>query len=244
MKVVFNLLFFPLIKIHDVWYSKISILKKIIKLFLFSVLAFIWSIVWLLFVTIVFLIFKINLKYIIQIVGIIFFAFFGIYTFIKNEKKINILSIISFIFVLLILVTTFVISPTQVVGDSMSPTIKNGQNVLIYKINKNYQRGDVITFKSPKNDVIEYISRIIALEGDKLVFKENKVCLNGKLLQESYTSGVTNLWYDSPFREGEEIVVPRDRVFVMSDNRQMSSDSREWGYVSVNKITGKVIYVY
>jgi signal peptidase I len=239
-----DVLFFPLIKIHEVWYSKINIIKKIVKLFLFSVLAFIWLILWFLNLLIVFSIFKLNTKYIAQMVEIIFFAFFGIYSFIKNEKKLNLLSTISLIFILLILVVTFIIAPSNIVGNSMNPTIKNGQNVLVYKINKSYQRGDIIIFESPKNANLEYISRIIALEGDKLVFKENKVYLNGKLLQQSYTTGETNLWQDGFVKEGEEIVVPPDKVFVMSDNRQKSSDSREWGYVSVNKIIGKVIYVY
>jgi signal peptidase I len=244
MKVVLNLLFFPLIKIHEVWYSKISIIKKILKLFFFFILAYIWLIPWFLILVTVVSIFELNIKYITQIVLIVFFAFFGIYSFIKNKKKFNLLCAISLIFILLILFVTFIIAPSQVVGNSMNPTIKNGQNVLVYKINKNYQRGDIITFESPKNTGIEYISRIIALEGDKLVFKENKVYLNGKLLQESYTTGETNLWQDGFVKEGEEIVVPPDKVFVMSDNRQKSSDSREWGYVSVNKIIGKVIYVY
>lgn len=244
MKTVLNLLFLPLIKVHDVWYEKINIIKKLFKLFLFSVLAFIWFLIWLFIVMLIFELVKINQRYSINIVTLIFFSFFGIYAFIKNNKKLNLLSIISFIFILLVAVNTFIISPSNVLGDSMSPAIRNKQNVLIYKMDRNYKRGDIIVFENPKNPDVNSISRIIALSEDKIIIKESKVYLNGKLLQEPYASVETNLWKDGFVKEGGEITVPKEQGFVMGDNRPKASDSRVWGTFNMNKIIGKVIYIY
>ncbi len=126
----------------------------------------------------------------------------------------------------------------------MYPTLKNGDMILIKIYDRNYQRGDIIVFKSPKNPYVEYISRLIALPKDKIKIQEGKVYLNGKLLQEPYTKTPTHLWQDGFVKEGKEYKIPDSKVFVMGDNRPQSSDSREFGFVDISSIIGKYIYRY
>ena len=147
-------------------------------------------------------------------------------------------------FAVYIVVTQFIIDLKHIVGNSMYPALKNGDRILIKKYDKNYQRGDIIIFKSLKNPDIEYISRLIALPKDKIKIQERKVYLNGKILQEPYTKTPTSLWEDGFIKKGEEYKVPDSEVFVMGDNRPRSSDSREFGFIIIPSIIGKYSYRY
>ena len=84
-----------------------------------------------------------------------------------------------------------------------------------------------------------YIKRIIGVEGDHIEIKDDKVYLNGKLLQEDYLRAniPTNMGVYGVF---SDIVVPKGYVFVMGDNREHSTDSRCFGCIPVSKIEGKV----
>lgn len=84
-----------------------------------------------------------------------------------------------------------------------------------------------------------YIKRVIGVAGDHIEIKDDKVYLNGELLQEDY------LDKDTPTNMGtyglfSDIVVPEGYVFVMGDNREHSTDSRCFGCIPVSKIEGKV----
>jgi len=147
-------------------------------------------------------------------------------------------------FAVYIVVTQFIIDLKHIVGNSMYPALKNGDSILIKKYDKNYQRGDIIIFKSLKNPDIEYISRLIALPKDKIKIQQGKVYINGKLLKEPYTITPTNVWEGGFVKEGEEYKIPEDEVFVMGDNRPRSSDSREFGFVIIPSIIGKYNYRY
>lgn len=84
-----------------------------------------------------------------------------------------------------------------------------------------------------------YIKRVIGVAGDHIEIKDDKVYLNGELLQENY------LDEDTPTNMGtyglfSDVVVPEGYVFVMGDNREHSTDSRCFGCIPVSKIEGKV----
>ncbi len=86
---------------------------------------------------------------------------------------------------------------------------------------------------------VSYIKRIIAVEGDHIEIKDDKVYLNGKELEEKYLNGFTktNMGKYGVF---SDVVVPEGYVFVMGDNRDHSTDSRCFGCIPVSKIEGKV----
>jgi signal peptidase I len=110
------------------------------------------------------------------------------------------------------------------------------------------EHGDVIVFKYPNDETRDFIKRIIAVGGDTVQVRDNRVWLNGKLIEEPYV-------YPGAFRPGpathcgylyacEPLVVPEGSYFVMGDNRDNSQDSRYWGFVKREKIRGKAFLIY
>ncbi len=145
-----------------------------------------------------------------------------------------------------VLVYQFLFQPHQVDGRSMVPTFQNGDYILTDKISYRFhppKRGDIIVFRAPQDERVEYIKRIIGLPGDKVMVKDQKVWLNGKPLDEPYTNdGVTPS--DVFLKEGQTVEVPSGNYIVMGDNRLHSSDSRRWGFVRSDEIIGRVFFRY
>jgi len=163
------------------------------------------------------------------------------------ESVMDILETVVFIGSLFIVVYLFVMQPNQVKGASMDPTFNSGDYIFTSKISSKfraYERGDVVVFKSPKNPDIEYIKRIVGLPGDKIMIKDSEVYVNDIQLTENYISAKTNLWEGGFSKNGEEIIVPEEELFVMGDNRPRSSDSREFGPISASSVIGLVFYRY
>jgi len=159
----------------------------------------------------------------------------------------DILETIVFIGSLFIVVYFFIMAPNQVKGASMEPTFYSGEYILTSKITYKFRpphRGDVVIFKSPKNPDIDYIKRIIALPGDKIVIENEKIYINDQILEESYTELDTNLWESGYIKEGQSITIPSKMIFVMGDNRPRSSDSREFGPIPLEAVIGEVFFRY
>lgn len=163
------------------------------------------------------------------------------------EFVMDILETIVFIGSLFIVVYLFIMQPNQIKGASMEPSFYTGEYILTSKVTYKFRspyRGDIIVFKSPKNPDIEYIKRIIGLPGDKVVIKNGDVIVNDNLIQENYIAAQTNLWEGGFTKDGQELIVPKEELFVMGDNRPHSSDSREFGTVPIPSIIGQVFYRY
>lgn len=136
----------------------------------------------------------------------------------------------------------FFIRPTLVKGDSMFPTIKEYNYLIIEKMSYRFgepHQGDIIVFKSdlPENRFKnkDLIKRVIGTPGDHVVIREGQVYINDKLQNESYIN--------EPYTFGNvDIVVPESHVFVMGDNRAVSRDSRDQavGVVPYDRIRGKI----
>ncbi len=148
--------------------------------------------------------------------------------------------------VLAIVLYLFIMTPHEVVGNSMHPTYKNGEflmaNKITYKISKP-ERGDVIIFKF--SDTQDFIKRVIGIPGDEVMIKDGKIYINGDLLDEADyldSSVITN--GGSYLHEGQTITVGSDEYFVCGDNRTNSSDSREFGPIKISAIKGKAWIVY
>ncbi len=145
-----------------------------------------------------------------------------------------------------VLVYLFLFQPHQVEGRSMEDTFQNGEYILTDKISYRFrepERGDVIVFHSPQDERVDFIKRIIALPGDRIMIKGSMVYLNGKLLDEPYVKeGISP--QDSFLREGVEVSVPSGNYVVMGDNRLHSSDSRKWGFITKQEIVGRAFFRY
>lgn len=132
---------------------------------------------------------------------------------------------------------------TSMVGSSMEPIIKNGQNVYINRVAYNMsspKRGDVIVFKPNGNKNSHfYIKRVIGLPGETVQITNGKVYINGTILSGDYASDTKEAGMAA-----SEVVLDTDEYFVMGDNRLNSEDSRSAniGNVTNSMIEGKAWY--
>jgi len=123
---------------------------------------------------------------------------------------------------------------------SMQPTLYERDFVLVNKLA--YQLGelerrDVVVFQPPIEAEKEpYIKRVIGLPGDLVRVADGIVYINDLPLQEAYEAAPPD--YHGVWK------VPQDKVFVLGDNRNNSSDSHLWGMVPVDNIIGKAVVVY
>lgn len=146
-----------------------------------------------------------------------------------KERIIKEIPFIIFI-ILIILIKTYIIAPANVVGDSMLPNFHNGEILLLNKIDHNYKIFDVVVIKHKESYIIK---RIIGLPGDDVVYKNNKLYINGELIENDITSYNTK-----DFSLTEK--VPVDSYFILGDNRTNSLDSRVMGFINKQDIVGKV----
>lgn len=146
-----------------------------------------------------------------------------------------------------VVVYLFLMQPHQVKGSSMFPTFKDGDYLLTDKITfktRQPQYGDVIVFKAPLNEDYDFIKRVLAVPGDKIMVANNKIYVNGKQLDEFYLPKDYVTTAGQFLKEGVEYVVPDKNVIAIGDNRSHSSDSREWGPVPYQNIVGRAFFRY
>src|SRR4051812_35024920 len=143
---------------------------------------------------------------------------------------------ISFFFII------FLYEPVKVDGVSMLPGLQDQERIFINKFVYRWEpieRGDIVVFRYPRDTSKSFIKRVIAVGGDRIVIDKGRVYLNGKLLREPY---VPREFADT--KSTTEITVPLGEFFVMGDHRSMSDDSRDFGPVDDDFITGKAVFVY
>lgn len=144
------------------------------------------------------------------------------------------------IFFIVLILFLYVVSITQVVGNSMYPTLEN-QEVLV--LNKaayrfsNVKRGDIISLSYA--DTKYLIKRVVGLPGDTVEFKDNTLYINGEVYNETYLNDdvITD---DFSLQDIGYEVIPEDMYLVLGDNRQNSMDGRDIGLISKKDIIGKI----
>jgi signal peptidase I len=138
------------------------------------------------------------------------------------------------------------IKPTIVKEHSMEDTLFPDDYIFLskqaYNLGGEPRRGDIVVFRSDMENgdgtKKNLIKRVIAVEGDTVAIHDGAVYVNGDALDEPYTKdGYTN-------GQMPEISVPQNDLFLLGDNRQRSSDSRDpsVGLISVDRLLGKAVF--
>lgn len=151
----------------------------------------------------------------------------------------------------LIALRMYVFTPVIVKGDSMDPTLQNGERVIAL-LNREVKRFDIVTFPAPDEVGKNYIKRVIGLPGDKIEFKDDVLYINGEATEEPYldqfkkelTDGLPLTLGDYQQTTFEFQVVPEGKVLVLGDNRRISKDSRSIGFIDKESIVGDVKFIF
>lgn len=141
----------------------------------------------------------------------------------------------------------FVAQFHKVSGLSMFPTFHDGDYLITEKVGYKFgepKRGDIIVLKNPRDESQDFIKRVIALPGDTIKIEDNAIFLNGLKLQESYLALEMETNSGAFLTEGTDIKAGPNQYFVIGDNRNHSSDSREWGPITKEEIVGKAFFRY
>lgn len=141
----------------------------------------------------------------------------------------------------------FAIQPHKVSGASMEPNFHDKDFILTDKVTYKFnepKHGDIIVFKNPNNEAQDFIKRIIALPGDKIMLKEGHIYINGDLVKESYLDSNLVTRSGAFLSEGKEITVEENDLITLGDNRNNSYDSKDWGYLPMKNIIGKAFFRY
>lgn len=143
--------------------------------------------------------------------------------------------------IVVFIVFAFVFRVIGVDGDSMFPTLKDGDWVAISGITSSVERGDIVVVTQPWERNVPIIKRVIAVGGDTVYidFENSKVYVNGTEIYEPYINEPTRTSYDIEF----PVTVEEGKVFVMGDNRNVSLDSRssKIGLIDEGYILGKTL---
>lgn len=148
--------------------------------------------------------------------------------------------------VIIIPIRYFLIQPFYVKGASMEPNFFDHEYLIIDEISYRFNepnRGDIVVFRYPRNPQEYFIKRIIGLPGESVQIKDGNVFIynqtspDGLVLDEPYLeAGVKTHGLNE-----EKVILGENEFYVFGDNRNSSKDSRSFGPVNRNFITGKVL---
>lgn len=161
----------------------------------------------------------------------------------KKEKSAirEIVEAVVIALVLTVAIRGLIVDIFRIPSPSMVPTIEVGDRVVVTRFSYWFdgpKRGDVVVFKYPNNEKVDYIKRVIGLPGETVAFRDNNLYINDTWVAEDYLpeGTITN--------DFGPIEVPENCYFMCGDNRQNSSDSRSWGFVDKRLLIGKGQLIY
>lgn len=152
------------------------------------------------------------------------------------QETISFIIYIGVVFLLTYLVIHYVGQRTQVSGTSMEYTLSDGDNLIVDKISYRFhkpERFDIVVFPFKHKEDTYYIKRIIGMPGETVqIDQDGVIYIDGEELEESYGREIIQ----DPGEAADPIELGADEYFVLGDNRNASSDSRD---PSVGKVLGK-----
>lgn len=139
------------------------------------------------------------------------------------------------IIIVVVLIRSFVVTPVIVVGDSMKPTLNEGQILILNKFDYHFneiERYDIVVIKVGKSEIIK---RVIGLPGETIEYRNNILYIDGHEETSEYNFDTEDFTLKSICNCDK---IPEDKYLVLGDNRQVSSDSRIIGLIDKKDIQG------
>jgi signal peptidase I len=161
-----------------------------------------------------------------------------------------------------LVVRTLVIQAFKIPSSSMEDTLLIGDHIFVNKFVYGYhipftngrilqfhtpRRGDIIVFVFPEDKSKDFIKRVIGVPGDTVEIRQKRVLVDGRPLEENYVRFADGDTIDGFIRARDNlppVKVPPGKLFVMGDNRDRSYDSRFWGFVDMDAVIGKALFIY
>ena len=141
------------------------------------------------------------------------------------------------IVIVVVLIRTYLVTPVIVSGDSMVPTLKSKELLLLNKINyrmNDIKRFDIVVIKIDNKEIIK---RVIGLPGETVEYRNNTLYINGHEEKDKYNSKTDDFTLKTICNCDQ---IPEDKYLVLGDNRSISADSRIIGLVDRKEIEGNV----
>ena len=179
----------------------------------------------------------------------------------KSGLRENIEAIVIAI-LLALFIRTFVVQAFKIPSGSMKETLQIGDHILVNKfiygvkipfLNKDIisikdpKKEDIIVFRYPENPKLDFIKRVVAVQGDIVEVRNKKLYVNGELINRPYAIHTDPHIIPGVYNKRDNfgpVAVPPDSLFVMGDNRDNSKDSRFWGFVKLPAVKGKAFMIY
>ncbi len=137
----------------------------------------------------------------------------------------------------MVFIRVFLITPVIVSGDSMSPTLENKQllllNILNYRLN-DIERFDIVVIRQDNKEIIK---RVIGLPGENILYRSNKLYVDGHELENDYNFDTDDFSLKTICNCSR---IPENQYLVLGDNRAVSADSRIIGLIDRKDIAGSV----
>ena len=164
--------------------------------------------------------------------------------------------------ILALIIRTFVVQAFKIPSGSMEQTLLVGDHILVNKFIygikipftstkilafKKPQRSDVVVFIFPQDRTKDFIKRVVGVEGDRVEIINKKVYINGSLSNNPFAINDDETIIPKGIQPRDNygpVVVPKDSLFVMGDNRDHSYDSRYWGFVKLEEVKGNAFIIY
>ena len=164
--------------------------------------------------------------------------------------------------ILALFIRTFVVQAFKIPSGSMKETLQIGDHILVNKFIygvkvpflgttvvpiKKPQRDDIVVFKYPENPKLDFIKRVVGVEGDVIEIRDKRLYVNHEPYDRSFAVFKDSYVIPGGFNKRDNfgpITVAKDSLFVMGDNRDNSKDSRFWGFVNLKAVKGKAFMIY